>query len=61
MGDQCLLTEGAWTRAKERGGGEHYSVLLLIHQPTDRPPCLGEQEGEEEGGGWKSDLALCYC
>lgn len=39
----------------------HYSVLLLIHQLTDRPPCLGEHEGKEEGGGWKSDAALCYC
>lgn len=52
---------GGLDQGQGEGGGEHYSVLLLIHQPTDRPPCLGEQEGEEEGGGWKSDLALCYC
>lgn len=42
-------------------GGMHYSVLPLIDQPADRPPCLGEHEGEEEGGGWKSDAALRYC
>lgn len=39
-------------------GGMHHSVLLLIHQPTDRPPCLVEHEEEEEGGCWKPDGAL---
>lgn len=38
-------------------GGLHRSVLLLIHQHTDRPPCLVEHEEKEEGGCWKPDGA----
>lgn len=52
MGDQCL-----WQRGMAQGQrGTHCLVLLLIHQPADRPPCPGGRGGGKEGC-WKSDNA----